>query len=272
MTKTRMKVLKYWMFSNKNSVTFKELFSYFFAKSYSQKAMSCIDKIEKGSEMNKIYFKGQLKPLFYPKVMSIQSLKQVIVESFFIDNWHYYEIPQTSVYYDDVVVDCGAAEGLFSFLLSHRCKRLFIIEPLPDFIQCLNETFKTDKNIEILPLAISDLETTASILADGISSTLITNVNGIDVTVTTLDKLFFEKGIPISYIKIDLEGYDYKALLGAENLIRKNKPKIAVTTYHKFEHSEEIATYLKWLVPEYNILTKGIYQETGSPMMLHAWI
>ena len=46
---------------------------------------------------------------------------------------------------------------------------------------------------------------------------------------------------------------------------RKNKPKIAVTTYHKSQHAEDITVYLKLLVPEYNILTKGIYQETRFP-------
>ncbi len=66
-----------------------------------------------------------------------------------------------------------------------------------------------------------------------------------------------------TYIKIDLEGYDYKALLGAEELIRENKPKIAVITYHNFHHAEDISAYLK---------SKGIYQKTGSPIMLHAWM
>ena len=47
-----------------------------------------------------------------------------------------------------------------------------------------------------------------------------------------------------NFILIDLEGYDYEALLDAVNLIIKNKPKIAVTTYHKSQHTEEINAYL----------------------------
>lgn len=72
--------------------------------------------------------------------------------------------------------------------------------------------------------------------------------------------------------KNDAEGYDYEALLGAENLIRESKPKIAVTAYHKSQHAEEITAYLKSLVPEYNILTKGIYQEAGSHILLHTLV
>ena len=272
MSINRIKVAFYFFFGTKNGVTFKEFLNYFFAGSYSQKAAICIDKIEEGHENNTIYIKRCPKPIFYPKMFPINLLNQVIVETLYSDNWHYYEIPQTFVNKNDIVVDCGAAEGLFSLLVSPRCKKLYIIEPLPVFIKCLEETFETNDNVEILPLAISDIEANARLSINGISSNLVNEGNGIDVTVTTLDKLFYEKEIPITYIKIDLEGHDYKAIKGAEELIRKNKPKIAITTYHNPEHEQQIRIYLKSIVPEYNILSKGIYQNNGSFVMLHAWI
>lgn len=268
----RISVLSYFLFSNRNGVSFQELINYFFAPSYSLKAKAKIEKIEEDYLLNRIYIKGYTMPLFYPKSINVNSLYQVIVESLYPNNWHYYEIPQTSVNKNDIVVDCGAAEGLFSFLISQRCKKVYLIEPLPDFIRCLKKTFRTHDNVMILPVAISDIETIANISVNGISSNLIINGDGLDCKVTTLDKLFFELGIPVSYIKIDLEGYDYKAIKGAEKLIKKNKPKIAITTYHNLEHALQIQNYLKSIVPEYNILFKGIFQGTGSPVMLHAWI
>lgn len=65
---------------------------------------------------------------------------------------------------------------------------------------------------------------------------------------------------------------DFLALKGAKNLIRTNKPKIAITTYHNIKHESQIKNFLKKIVPEYNIISKGIFQETGSAVMLHAWI
>lgn len=124
----------------------------------------------------------------------------------------------------------------------------------------------------IISVALSNKETTLKIFEHDISSSLYDDNGGVEVKVITLDKLFYEKGEKITYLKIDLEGYDFDALLGAENLIKKYKPKIAVTIYHKLQHAEQITSYLKSLVPEYKILTKGIYQETGSHVMLHAWI
>jgi hypothetical protein len=42
---------------------------------------------------------------------------------------------------------------------------------------------------------------------------------------------------------MDLEGHDYKALVGAESLIKKYMPKIAVTTYHDINHASQIANF-----------------------------
>ena len=46
----------------------------------------------------------------------------------------------------------------------------------------------------------------------------------------TLDSYF--EGEDISFIKMDIEGAEYKALVGAEQLIRRSKPKLAVSVYH----------------------------------------
>jgi len=272
LTKNRINVLKYWLFKNKNKVKFTEMIKFFFDKSYSSKAKSKIKEIILKDDYYSIYFKNFSNPLFYPKDFPLESLETVIVESFYKRNWHYYQIPQTTVTNEDIVIDCGAAEGLFGFLVVDRCEKLFLIEPLPVFCKAMEKTFERNKSVKILPFALSDKEMTAQILENDISSSLSYGNTGTEVNVTTLDKLFYEKEEKITYIKIDLEGYDYKALLGAEKLIRENKPKIAVTTYHNFHHAEDISAYLKSMVPEYNILTKGIYPGTSSPIMLHAWI
>lgn len=219
-----------------------------------------------------VYFKGFESPLYYPINFSWKSLEQVIVESFYPKNWHFYEMPQTKVTKDDIVVDCGAAEGLFGLFVVDRCEKLYLVEPLPAFCKSMEKTFEKFKNTIILPVALSNKETALKLVERNISSYLSSENKGIDVKVTTLDKIFYEKAEKITYIKMDLEGYDLDALLGAENLIRENKPKIAVTTYHNYEHAKQISAFLKRIVPEYNILTKGIYQDTGSPIMLHAWV
>jgi len=60
----------------------------------------------------------------------------------------------------------------------------------------------------------------------------------------------------VSFIKMDIEGSELKALWGAEEIIRNQKPKLAVCVYHRPEHLWEIPLYLKSLVPEYRIFLR----------------
>ncbi len=219
----------------------------------------------------KVYFFDLTKPLYYPVSMDRHSLAQVIVETFNKRNWHYYEIAQTKVQPADVVVDCGSAEGLFSLTVHERCHKIFLIEPLERFISSLKLTFKNAANIEIIPMAISDREYTARIRSSDISSSLTDGDEGELINVTTIDKLFLPRNVAINYLKLDLEGHDFKALIGAREIIAKYRPKIAVTTYHDKDHANQIKSFLLSVIPDYHILCKGIYQETGSPVMLHAW-
>ena len=60
----------------------------------------------------------------------------------------------------------------------------------------------------------------------------------------------FEK--KISVIKIDVEGMEYKVLLGAKNLIKKHKPAIVVEIFD--ENIEKINDLMK----SYNYINKGL--------------
>jgi FkbM family methyltransferase len=272
MTRNRIRVLKYFMQGKRNGVTPVQLIRFFFGSSYKKKAKQQIQKMTHGSEDAAVYLQGFTEPLYCPARYPVNSLHQVIVETFYNDNWHYYEIPETRVNSHDIVVDCGSAEGLFGFMVAHRCKALYLIEPLPVFQRCLQKTFEHYSYVKIVPLALADHDMTAWMSENHIASSLSTAGKGIEVKVSTLDRLFYEKNVPVSYIKMDLEGYDVKALQGAEMLIRRNKPKIAVTTYHDKNHAKQITEFLLSLVPEYTIRLKGIYQESGCPVMLHAWV
>jgi len=50
---------------------------------------------------------------------------------------------------------------------------------------------------------------------------------------------------------MDIEDYELKALKGARKTIKKYKPVLIISAYHKREDILEIPYYLKNLVPEY---------------------
>jgi FkbM family methyltransferase len=65
------------------------------------------------------------------------------------------------------------------------------------------------------------------------------------IRVISLDDFLKEK--PISIIKMDIEGSELSALKGAETLIKKYRPKLAICLYHKPNDIFEIPLYLKSL-------------------------
>jgi len=60
-------------------------------------------------------------------------------------------------------------------------------------------------------------------------------------------------------------------LQGGKETIRKHKPKLAITTYHKAKNADEIYDYIKSIDSSYNIKLKGIQVKRGSYMMLQTW-
>ena len=70
-----------------------------------------------------------------------------------------------------------------------------------------------------------------------------------EVVVDRLDNILKNK--KVTFIKMDIEGSELKALMGAEEIIKMQKPKLAICIYHKLEDFWEIATYLKSIVPDY---------------------
>jgi len=270
-TKTRLKVLGWWLKGIKNDVGLYDLLEYFFGASYKAKARAFVTKIAEEGDCSVLHLKGIESPLYYPKGMDIRVLEQVIVETFYSDNWHFYQTAETKVEPSDVVADCGAAEGLFSLVSSSVCKKIYAIEPLPRFIGSLRKTFATLRNVEILQCAVSDRCAEAFICEDAISSTLTDERNGTPVRVETIDHLFYDKDTLVTYLKIDLEGHDFAAIKGAEKTIKEYGPKIAVTTYHDEAHARQISDFIMQVDSRYRVRTRGIYQETGSPVMLHAW-
>ena len=244
MTKTRFKVLKYYINKQNNNVSLLELLKFLFQPSYSYKARKIIKSIIYKETYKEVYFFNYSSPLFLPNDFSIQSLNQVICECFYSDNWHFYDIPQTRISYNDIVLDCGAAEGLFSFINEAKCKKIYLIEPAIAFHETLLKTFNSKSNVSLMPIALSNQFGEVFMSECGISSQIVNDEFGTKVQLTTIDNLFYDNEIEITYIKADLEGYDLKALQGATKTIKKYTPKIAITTYHDPEHATAIKKLL----------------------------
>lgn len=265
-------IFLHWLSGRKNGVGLTELIAFMSGKTCAPKAKAKILETREEGLYTVVLLKGLSRPLYFPKAFDTVSLYQVIAEAFYRDDWHYYEIEETTVKPGDVVLDAGAAEGLFTLIVSERAERVYAVEPLPMFADSMRKTFHGVENVEIIEAALSDAPGAGVMNENGISSSVSSSGSGVKVAVDTVDDLFFRKGIRISYIKADLEGNELDMLMGAKETIRASAPRIAITTYHRAEHAGLIKGLLLDLNPAYRIRVKGIEERAGSPVMLHAWV
>lgn len=88
------------------------------------------------------------------------------------------------------------------------------------------------------------------------------------IPVVALDQYFADK--PISFLKADIESFEYPMLCGAEGVIRRDKPKIAVCTYHNPCDMFRLAHKLKQLIPDYHLAVRQHYCDLCETI-LYAW-
>ena len=116
----------------------------------------------------------------------------------------------------------------------------------------LMKEWAIDSNSIILEnLGISD--TTKEVFFDEacdiLSSNITNNETGIKIKVVSVDE--YLNGRPITFLKSDIEGEELNMLKGASETIKKYKPKMAISIYHKPDDFFNIPQFIKSLVPEY---------------------
>lgn len=73
----------------------------------------------------------------------------------------------------------------------------------------------------------------------------------------------------VTFIKLDVEGAELKALQGAEKTIRRCHPRLAVSVYHKPEDMIEIPDYILSLHSDYRLYLRH-YQMSSCETILYA--
>ncbi|MFR4989581.1 FkbM family methyltransferase, partial [Anaerotruncus colihominis] len=107
------------------------------------------------------------------------------------------------------------------------------------------------KNIELIPAGLWDKEEVLYFSECGQIDSHLDSQNGVPTRMVALDQIIKQERV--SFIKMDVEGAELKALHGARRTIIENKPLLAICVYHKPEDFVEIAEFIKSLVPEYKL-------------------
>ena len=98
-----------------------------------------------------------------------------------------------------------------------------------------------------------------------VASCLSENGN-LEIPVIDIDSIINEK---VTFIKMDIEGSECEALRGAKNIIKKYKPRLAISVYHKLEDIWEIPQLILELNPSYKLYLRH-YSIAGDETVLYA--
>ena len=156
-----------------------------------------------------------------------------------------------------ILGDIGAYNGDTAEDLLKRCplaEKIYSLEPDRRNFRKLSAF--ADGNEKIVPInaAAWNESTTlffddsgnrnAGLAEDGISK------RRVEVKAVTLDSIFSDG---IDYIKYDVEGAEKEALDGSREIIRKYRPDLLISIYHRTEDLHKLVLQLHGICPEYKI-------------------
>lgn len=189
----------------------------------------------------------------------------------------YFDLKELNFSENEIFADVGSLDAMsavrFINKVDGKFEKVYCFEPDKDNVkkcQAMMLEYIRQDEAEIIQKGVWSSEGNLSFvsLGNGGSSFVLNSNVGLDsVEVTTLDTVFFGK--KVTFIKMDIEGAEYEALLGCKNIIMEQKPKLAISIYHKPEDVLEIPKLILQYNPEYNLYIRH-YSVAGAETVLYA--
>jgi len=200
----------------------------------------------------------------------IQPVENVI--SLNMEASYWYEGKTDLEMYDKLTVfDVGAFDGdtlrQFGTKYGGRIKKYHAFEPSELYLKKLQSTvevLKMEETVEIHSVGLGDENTILKF-----SGHCIWENGDFNVNVRRLDDM----GLAVigkACMKMDIEGYEMKALAGAGQFIERHEPELAICVYHKANDIFRIPEFIKSINPKYRCTLRGgphmiCYATTGRP-------
>lgn len=153
---------------------------------------------------------------------------------------------------NEFLIDCGAYNGntIKSFMnyTNNKFKKVIAFEPdinnykeLLSFISTVEEGIGC--KIITYPFGVGDIEEEKAFISGlGMAGRFGEDTEGNYIKRVSLNN--FLKNDSITFLKIHVEGEEYKVLQGALNIIKKDRPIIIITIYHSIEGLWKISKLL----------------------------
>ena len=181
-------------------------------------------------------------------------------------HWDKESNPEAHVRKGDVVVDCGAHVGVFTWkALEAGASKVVAVEPDPANLECLRRNFKQEIAEGRVVLAAVGVWSKPGSMTLSLGEGGNTGMNSmvekqggnrsIEVPVTTLDQLKKDLGIErIHFIKMDIEGAEREALAGALETLKKDRPRLMLDLNHRADDSVALPAVIRRAHADYKAI------------------
>lgn len=169
---------------------------------------------------------------------------------------------------DEIFVDAGSFDGSTSVdfvkWTKNTYKKIIIYEPMKENIKNVENTVQNLHNVAIKNKALWNKAELLNFGFNGAGSTV--NTSGLTAEAEPLDA-----DSKVTFVKMDIEGAEMKALEGMKNIIIEQKPVLAICIYHLYDDLWKIPQYIHELVPEYKLYMRH-YSKINEETVIYAMI
>lgn len=168
---------------------------------------------------------------------------------------------------EEVFVDAGGFDGDTTEEFCRRYpdyRAVFLLEPSKIDIEAAKRRLTDVRNIAFIHLGLSDKEENLEFNSGAGPASSITEGAGESIQVAALDDVVEES---VTFIKMDLKGWEMKALQGSAGHIDLSRPKLAIAVYHSAYDFRRIAEYVLSLNPHYKVYFRHYTQGWSETVM-----
>lgn len=202
--------------------------------------------------------------------ISLEEITKALDRQQYFDFFEYAGKKETFV--DGGVYDLGSVKGFLQWC-NGNYERIYAFEPEKSNYELCKEKAEQWEHVNLFNCGLFDRQGNIGFTSGLGGASRIENqqqdfYSDYDIAVTDLDSVV--QGEKVTFIKMDIEGAEEKALLGARHIITEQKPKLAICVYHKPEDIIELPALVLKMRPDYQIAFRH-YSLRDTETVMYAW-
>lgn len=186
-------------------------------------------------------------------------------------NHQYFDSSIVSCDENEIFVDCGGFTGdtTADFIRQYgNYKKIYVYEPSGDNIEACKKNLEKYRDVIVKRCGVGEKSATMAMDASRSSSSFVNAAPGQEaVEIISLDEDIREK---VTFIKMDIEGFEIPAIIGAKEHIKNESPKLAVCTYHIISDMWEIPRLIDAINPDYHFYIRHYCRTQNWETVLYA--